>query len=264
MNRYIKALGLSLVAVFAMSAVGASGAQAQTPVFTACETEGEKCNPVAATLDATSEENEDGVQKFSYGTLLGTVTLECSHFEGTASLPEDSSTVTTTEIKYSGTVEDTEADHCGSSSVLGNNTVDVSTNGCQYTFHVDETIEENVSTGTVDVTCDKGKEIEITVTEEPGVSQCTIKVPGNNTDANGYNQGLEHVIYRNQTNPSTGKTDVTIEATVEDGITMTTEGGLFNCGKSNGVHENAASYFGSVTVTATNDEGKPIDGTVVD
>jgi hypothetical protein len=138
--RNLKALGLALIAVLAMSAVVASAAQA-VPQFTA------SVYPATAT-----GANTKGSEAF---TLDGTSVLCDSHFlvetynttNGTA-LHAPASTVTVTP-KYS---------NCEAFGFL-NATVNME--GCDYVFHATEQVSAGVYNHHVDVVCPTGKSIKI-------------------------------------------------------------------------------------------------------
>jgi len=252
MTRYLKALGLSLLAVFAMSAVAASGAQAQAE-FTGRE----DGTPVHTILDGTSE----SLQDFNYPTFIGTAHLECQHadFDGT-SLDGTDSELTIKAAYYGNEADPTNPNEtCEANSPLGSDVAHVDLNECDYTFHAGNEIAAEEFTGTVDVKCAEGHEIDVKVTNSSEGTKCTIQIPGDETGAEPTNQGLEHVIYKNE-ETAEGDEAVTIEADVE-GITYTTTGGLFNCGKSNGLHHDS-SYEGNATVTGENTEGGPVDVTL--
>jgi hypothetical protein len=187
MNRYLKALGLSLLAVFAMSAVAASGAQA-APEITGVEGE----SHVHTLLHATSEsEANGGLQDFYYPVALGgTAHLECAHLSANATLADGSDTaVTATEIEYNGTPEGgTEASHCRAASPLGTDIVHVDMDECDHVLHVDKKLGEDEYTGTLDIECPEGHEIDIEVTGSEESTKCTIQIPEQ--------EGLEHLIYK--------------------------------------------------------------------
>jgi hypothetical protein len=251
MTRYLKALGLSVIAVCAMSAVAASGAQA-APEITGCETSGEICTHVHTIVTGTSEEPtaehpETGVQKFKAGQ-----TVECwhAHFEGT--LETGTATSLTLSAKYTGSKTET-LGTCETSGLVTH----VDMNGCHYRLNAPTNIEPGVYTGTVDIICNtegKAGPITIKITKSGGEeTKCTLKVPAQ--------AGLQHVITRNKS--ATKPTDITLEATVKE-IEYESEGTQINCGVKPGVHKGAegATYTGNVTVKGFNTAEQQIDLTV--
>ena len=141
MTRNLKALGLALVAVFAMSVVGASAASAAT------EFHAEKA-PV--TLTGSQHAGED-----VFTTDAGTVSCENASYVG--------SQATATALTSSATPS-----YSGCHATFGlNTTIDV--NECKYIFHSD--------TKKVDISCPSGKVLavtapgcEITVGSQTGLS----------------------------------------------------------------------------------------------
>jgi hypothetical protein len=138
--RNLKALGLALVAVFALTAVAASAAQAaefhaeEAPVFF----EGSQVEQHIFTVDK------------------GTVKCNTATFTG-SSATATTATVTLTPVystcKFAGTA------------------ADVKMNGCDYLFHL-----SSATTATVDVVCSGGAEIEV----ESTTTNCIVHVPAQN------------------------------------------------------------------------------------
>jgi hypothetical protein len=247
MTRYLKALGLSVIAVFAMSAVAASGAQA-APEFTGCETSGETCTHVHTIVTGTSEsEANGGVQKFKAGQ-----TVECyhAHFEGT--LETGTATSLTLSAKYTGNKTET-LGTCETGGLVTH----FDMNGCHFRLNAPTNIEPGVYTGTFDIICNtEGKTGPITIktTKSGGEeTKCTLKVPAQ--------AGLKHIITRNKS--ETKPTDITLEATVSE-IEYESEGTQINCGVKPGVHKGAegTTYSGNVTVKGFNTAEQQIDLTV--
>jgi hypothetical protein len=247
MTRYLKALGLSVIAVCAMSAVAASGAQAE-PLFTGYETPSE--THVHTIIEGTTEANttekpETSVQAFH----AGPTTVKCwhGHFSGT-SLTGVEKTLTIA-AEYTGNKTET----TGTCEVEGLKT-HVDMNGCHYKFNQPTKLAANEYTGTVDIVCEtEAKKGPITIkitksgTEE---TKCTLKVPAQ--------AGLKHIITRNKKEAK--PTDVTVEATVSE-IEYESEGTQINCGVKPGVHKGAegATYSGSITVQGFTTLGAQID-----
>jgi len=257
MTRYLKALGLALLAVFATSAVAASGAQAAE--FTGSE-EG---THVHTAIKVTSESAANGgVQDFHYPLSFGgTAHLKCWHVTGQAtSLTGTDSSLTASEVNYFGNEAEptNEEATCEATSPLGVDVAHVDMNECAYVFHAGNKLKEGEYTGTVDIECAEGHEIDINITNGSGGTKCTIQVPGDETGAEPKNQGLSHVVYKNTT--VNGHKVVTVETTVSS-ITYTTEGGLFNCGVGNGTHNNS-TYEGNAIASGFNTDEEQIDAEV--
>jgi hypothetical protein len=238
MIRNLKALGLALVAVFAMSAMAASAAQAEEADFFTGDTPG---TFRAGEIDAVGH----GTQLFE--TKFGT--LSCEEVRGTATLAEESGTLTGENIEY------TDCDANGTFPV------GVDMNGCHYTFDAGTMTGDESATGSVIIEgCSSGG-ITIyvyafgTSTEEvhneTGTVICEIHVPGQ-TPTEG------PVSYENVEDPETGKDAVTVEAEEVKVHAESTAGGI--C--ANDVDTNAV-YTGGFTATAEDHETfEPIDAAV--
>ncbi len=168
MTRNLKALGLTLVAVLALTAIAASAASAEPPNDAKLT-----LDEYPATITGTQTEPEDNEL-----VLPGNRSVRCE------------------EIKYNGEYTEAEAEAgeatatpeyegC-TSTILGNVTpTTVTTNGCSLTLtfgtYIDET--HSSATNTAHVTCPTGKEIEIHVwqTEAKHLNNetpiCTYGVP---------------------------------------------------------------------------------------
>ncbi|HET7120877.1 MAG TPA: hypothetical protein VFI17_06455 [Solirubrobacterales bacterium] len=139
MTRNIKALGLALIAVFAMSAWIASAAQA-APTVTLKDTNG----ATVGTADFTGEETE-GKHKF---TVDGS-SVECANvaFSGTIT---DGETWTTVTPSYT---------ECTAFGFLG---ATVSTAGCDYKLMANAENAADTYSGEIEVFCNTGNAITIT------------------------------------------------------------------------------------------------------
>lgn len=177
MIRNFKALGLALVAVFAFSALSASGASAQHSqqgVLTAPE-------PVTLTGEDTGEPTDNALTgplgriSCAHGTYTGHKYDETPH----ELIPSGATTATITP-SYSG---------CHAIiPILGTRPATVTMNGCDYVFHVGTTTPEDNTEGTYGVTatidCPDGKAIEIDIYKSGSVGhpegdlRCRIEVPG--------------------------------------------------------------------------------------
>jgi len=146
MSRNLKALGLALVACFAVSAVVASAASAEAYSF--------KAETVPTTLTGNQHAGND-----VFTTDTGTVSCNIATYEGTQTVtPTNSVTVTPSY---------------GECKAFGLFNVPIDVNGCQYQFTVGTKVSGNFE-GTVDVVCPSGKQIEVTA---PG---CTVTVKSQN------------------------------------------------------------------------------------
>lgn len=216
MKRNLKALGLALVAAFAMSVVAASAAQAEKGLLT--ETNNEY--PVAIT---GHEENDPNAF-----TLQGNAT-ECSDvtFEGTI---EEATTNLTITPHYT---------ECVSGGVKSK----VHLNGCDYTFTTGTlTAGHEVAHGSVHVICPEGKNIELTIPEAGTL--CQVHIPGQAPEG--------EVTYTN--NPALSGDefdDVTVDVDVDVAVNVTKES-IF-CPLAAGV--DTAIYESEVTVTGWEDLG---------
>jgi hypothetical protein len=242
MIRNLKALGLALVAVFAMSAMAASAAQAEeADFFTGHTTLGEEENVFThGNIEAVGH----GTQRFD--TSLGT--FSCEEVRGTATLAEESDTLTAENIEYTG---------C---DALGVFPTGVNMNGCHYTFDAGQMTGAESATGSFVIEgCSSGG-ITINVyafgtsTEEvhneTGEVICEIHVP-EQTPTEG------PISYENVEDPETGKDALTVEAEEVKVHTEITAGTACN----EGVDTNAV-YTGGFTATAKDNKGNPIDAAV--
>jgi len=146
MSRNLKALGLALVASFAMSAVVASAASAEAYSF--------KADTVPTTLTGNQHAGND-----VFTTDTGTVSCNIATYEGTQTVtPTNSVTV---KPSY------------GECRAFGLFNVPIHVNGCEYKFTAGTKVSGNYE-GTVDIVCPTGKFIEVTA---PG---CLVTVGAQN------------------------------------------------------------------------------------
>ncbi len=224
MTSNLKALGLALVAVSAMSATWVSAAQATEGVF--------EWETGATELTATSEIAGHG----HLFKMTGSRSFECDNVRMTVNLP--AGTRATAFETNSSTYNDIVLGEDQCTGVLGIKQK-ITMNGCQYRFHAGESLKEGETRGTVDIVCPAGKEI----TTDSAL--CTINIPPQ--------RGLSHVTYR--TIEEEGKKeDITIELAVSN-IKYKHTGFCGNGGGANG------SYIGNLTVVGENG-GKPKHVTV--
>jgi hypothetical protein len=222
MRRNLKALGLALVAVFALSAVAASAALA-VPKFT---------SSTDWTVLSASAKNSQVFEDEANG-----VSLNCTSVGGSGSMSTDQTTVTFTPT-YGVTTDTTGASNC--KGTIAGFTVDlqVHMNGCDYLFTA------AAGDGTVKVECPVGKQIEITCDILGAWRQCI--------DIAAQTPTVPTVDFTNGTKVEAGKTvwDVTLKSTAT-GVTYT-KTGLAGSGTFH-----SAKYTGEVTVTAKDTAGVP-------
>jgi hypothetical protein len=219
MSRNLKALGLALVAVFALSALAASSASA-IDKFTTGST---------AVVTGTSHDNV-----FRTTSPVFEATCTTSSFSGTVGF---GATEITIDATYTGTINQTSGthEHCTATTPASKTTV--SMEGCDYDLTGSTTGSDGGKTdATVWVTCPAGKEIKMTTN-----SGCNFKVPGQTSTSGG-------VTYVNEPG---GKVKAVMTST---GVTYTTEGAL--CALAGFPSEgNNADYIGTVVLSGFQDNG---------
>jgi hypothetical protein len=232
MIRKLKVLGLALVAVLAFSAVAASASQAFE--FTSFNTVTEEHE------GGTSVGNQTEGNKHKFTPTGGFSSIQCTvaHFTGTSATGTEAAP--TTHPEYSGCTDS-----------LGR-AVDVSTAGCNYVFHVTKGSGDEFE-GTTDIECEAGKAIVVSITNGSKEVVCT--------DTVGAQNGTGPVVFKNMTESS--PTDITVESKATNVVNTVKNGpGFFPCGAADGTYKNG-TYTGNTTVQAFNNEGEPIDLTVM-
>jgi hypothetical protein len=226
MSRNLKALGLALLAAFALSAVMASAASAHTP---ATFTSGSDWTVLHAKSDVTNIFKE------------GSIEVECQSVGVHGSVGTDEATITV-EPTYGVTTDTTGATEC-KIKTPSEFDAQVHTNGCHYLFTAG-----NATDGSVHVECPTGKSIEVTADILGKWRPCI--------DIGTQTPGVPTVTYTNETEVTGGKNvwDVTVKAEAKE-ITYTKTG---LCGS--GVFTKA-EYNGSVTVWGTDTNNNPVDVT---
>ena len=237
MTRNLKVLGLALVAMFAMSVIAASAAQAVEGTFS--------WDSGTTTLKGT-QDDENGTNKATgsqvFTILAGAVSFTCDevHAESTVA-GTGNSTIETKSITYTDSALEAEGKKDTCTGTFGTRPV-IKMNECNYRFHAGTTVGEKsagTTEGTVDIVCPGTNVIEV------AAAGCLTKVPAQN--------GLGPVYFHTEaTNPET----VTIEAKVGDepeklhnhGIKYSTSG--FLCGTH--TNEENGTYTGNVTVKGFN------------
>ncbi len=227
MIRNLKVLGLLAVAALAISAFGASAAQAQEGTFTLGETpethtEGEITGKQIGNVPTTNY--------FKAGTQRISCTNEGVDYQGETLTGVETDLTMTASYNKCWVYEEDEPSL----------PVTVNMNGCDYHFDRPHTVEEEVYTGTVDLVCEESEGVEIDVylfgnEESHSVKVCHILVtPGNNT---------EHVVYTPDPEKDNGKDAVIATATVEGQIPVHKSG---TCGEST----EFSDFHSQVTVTS--------------
>jgi hypothetical protein len=231
MNSRLKALGLALIAAFAMTAVPAAGAQAQIKVTTG-----------ASPAWITGEQIKGKEHHFTIENGGPRVACETADFTATVT---NGATSVTVVPKY---------EKCHAIINVETFKLTVTMNDCDYLFHGGKEVSSTTfSEGEVDLVCPAGKEVEVHIYKKP-VSEtegelCTLKVaPFTNLKTPKGNE------FHNEGAGATNDVTVTTEMTVN--ITRT---GSLLCGKT----PNGAVYTGSTTWKAFEDKGGSIsNGTV--
>lgn len=207
-----------LVAALAMSALVASAAQAVP--YTGLD--GSSKN-----VETVIHGTQVGSHSFTAGSGFGAITCSTAVFDG-LSATGNSSTLSITPT-YSG---------CKDSF---SRTVDVTMEGCTYLFNTPSG-SGSTYTGSVNLVCPAGKSVIIHVTSSPSTVACTVTVHAQtNLTSNHY----ENIAGSPST--VTVKTDIT-------NLQTTTSGGFFNCGVTDGTH-NDGSYVGHSTVSGKTTAG---------
>jgi hypothetical protein len=213
--RKLKTMGIALIAVFALTAVVASAAQASEFGWASGTTK--------------IERSANTVQKFN---VPGIGSFECNEVVAFATGLTGTGAASVTTDKGSLTYNDTTkgSDKCPAS--LG--TATIATNECQYVFTPGTSTGTGTSSGFVDIVCPTGKSIEVNVS-----GLCLVKV--------GPQTGLGPVAYSTNAGPPTS---VTITPNVTNIAWSTAPKSL--CGTHSGT---TATYTGDVTVIGTNSGG---------
>ncbi len=240
MTRNLKALGLALAAVFAMSALSAASAQAEKPTFTGYETT--TGNPhVHTIIEGTTDPG--AVERFHAGA--GTVECHARYSATDLTGDTESLTVTVTQV----TTPNTEPGHCNTNVPgIGNFKTHVEFTSCDYTFTPGKKLEADTYTAEVHIKCTTpGDSIHVRITNAAGGTKCLLTIP---------EQTVNHIVYHNK--KETKPTKVTVTATAEKIKYTQTEGGILGCGRANGTYEDA-TYNGEATVSGFDTLGNQID-----
>ncbi len=234
MIRKLKTLGLTLVAVTVLGAVSAAAASAQTQgMFT---TDGP-----SATLDVT-ETGGAGANGFTApGTKVecpGTTAVGHEVGNTTKAVPNKAKAVTITPT------------YKGCKGTVGKNSypLTITLNGCDFVYHIGETVAANTYATTVDIVCPPGKAIvmEFFMDDKHTMKLCEDSInPVNNVVG-------PHI----KSTPADDDVDITGSEAVK--VSQT---GL--CGEEES-EEAAASFDVDLTVKGTNSTGGATGITVTD
>jgi hypothetical protein len=243
MTRNLKALGLALAAVFAMSALGASSAAAE-PEFTGIETTTPGGEHVSTHVHTTIDGSQHGAEPDVF--TLGSVSIRCNEAKYTGTSADGSDPTLTVTPTYS---------ECKAAFTF---VTHVEMNGCDYLFHAGTQVTAGMHyTGTVDIVCPENQSITLRVTTLAGATKCLIHIRPQT--------GLTGITYTVKTNasPPDAETDVTVDVEIPQ-ITTETTGTSTNCGGLNEGHHGAndgnwATYHGEATITGTNTAKEAID-----
>jgi len=226
MTRNLKALGLALAAVFAMTAVLAAGAQAQSHVT------------VGASPAWLTGEQHSGNHRFSVENN-GPV-LECSTAKFDATVFNGDTEVTVVPT------------YTGCSAAIGAEVfpVTVTINDCEYIFNDGAKVTSSTFTSNVDVECPDGGVIEVHIYKNVAHTDelCTLTVAPQTNKA-----GSE---FHNVAGVGSDPNDLTLTTNVT--VTTTRHGSLL-CGKAS----NSAIYTGNTTIKAYEHKGGSISTSTV-
>jgi len=219
MTSKLKALGLALLAITAMSTVAASAAQAGL---------GELHVTTPEKAIITGEQVAGGQHVFSI-PVHGSIVCTQAKFEGTVQQP-GAQQVTKTELQVTATYTG-----CNAFGV----TATVKMNGCKYTL----TGGVNEKTAQVDITgCTETKKH---ILIDTGVG-CTITIPEQHN--------LSHITFTNE--GPTGSTEDVLDHLTIQGVAYEYTG-VF-CPTAINIIHNDASYSGTTTIKAFKDEGSAL------
>lgn len=243
MNRNLKALGLALIAVFAMSGLAASAAQATNGAF----------QFEAGTTKLTAEAYPTDPSQV-FGVLEDKFTFTCNELSG-RSTSFSSMEVTAENIVFSDTGLTPTTDKC--TAGLVNATVEM--HGCDLRFTPGTTVTGNpgepvtgTTEGTADIICPAGG--EITIIAEAG---CAVHIP----EQTGVGPVYFHTV-------ETGtKEEITVEAKINHVPVSLHNHGFkykgtgFAC-NTGGAYKEDGSYTGKVTVKGDDINGNQTNITV--
>ena len=259
MIRNLKALGLALVAVFAMSAVVSSVASAEVTspgLFTA---------NVGANVQATIDGEQEGINLFTVNGLAltcGTVTLTGHPVKTKAEVPPTHESVLEGNTKGPSSTDVTLLPKFGPNNchvvVAGlTKTVTVTENGCGFVFDAKKTVTAGVTSyaAVATVECPVGKKIEVHVYSTAageGTTTCTYDI-----EAIAANTTMPGITLTNKVNQPTSVNDVTADISVKTTVNNTIKSAV--CGQN---ATEIATYEGNATLRATNEASVFVDASV--
>jgi len=252
MTRNLKVLGLALVAVFAISAVAASVASAETTspgLFTF---------NVGANELATIDDEQEGINTFTLNGLAftcGTVTTMGTPVKTKAAVPDeveaDTKGPASTDITFSYIFGPT---NCHVVIAGLTKTVTITTNGCGAIWDAKTTVTktgfENTALSTVE--CPINKKIEIHVYSEKAgeaTTNCTYDI-----EAIAANTTVPGITLTNKSNTPGLPNDITADINTGTTVNNTIKSAV--CGLN--ATENLV-YKGELTIQATNEAGVLVD-----
>ena len=224
MSRNLKALGLSLIAVLALSAVVASAAQAN--------------NVTAAKYTASLTGKDLGKKAGEYARLTignGARFVECEEATLTASLAKAETVITVTPVY----------NKCFANG-LTTVPATVTTNECDFVLEA-----TSKTTGRASVKCPTGKQIEVHVYENAAAhtaktSLCTYDISDKIVSEKKQNQNLEKITI--EKGSEGGVEDITLKLAISNIAINSTIGAAGVCGVK-GPAETTGTLNGNVTVT---------------
>lgn len=236
-RNHLKALGLALIAVVALSALTASAAQATGGVTTAT---------YPAFLTGKDVNTKHGtLTRLSIGN--GARFVECTKADLDATIANEGKKSTTTV-----TVEPT-YENCFANG-LSTVPATVTLNGCDFTLSSTALAVKGVTNATAAVMCPEGKQIQIHIYEneaqhKAGVSLCTYDIGPTN------NQKLGKITI--EPGAVGGVEDLTFKLAITEITTNSTIGAAGVCGIKGGeVSHGFSTLNGTYTVTGESDPGK--------
>ena len=248
MIRNLKTLGLALVAVFAFSAMAATAASAQQGELTSD-------GPVTLTISETGALGSNKLVAFGNETtcLGSTYTGHKYNVTPHELIPPGATTATITPHYKQLTAEG--KINCKAAGLPAT----VTTNGCDFVFHVGGAVGGDTTTFTVtaDVVCPAGKKIEVEAYtgEGEGILACRVTVGSVDSTGKAVNQGLSgpHLKHTN----TGGADDIDISGIFKN-VHAERHAGL--CGGASTT--NVGEFFIDATVTGHNSLKQPTAVTV--
>jgi hypothetical protein len=226
----LKALGLALLAAFAMSAVMASAAHA-TSKFTA--------SAYPTVITGTQEGNGSEANNYFQSTTGNKVHCPELDVKYEATITEASTSVTVTP--HYGSTTSTPCD----ATAGGTFDATIHLNGCHYIFNALTNTSATDTHGSAELKCPTGTEITITVVT------CVIHIPPQTISSG--------ITFTNiAAHGPTLEDYITVDVNVENGITYT-ETDAFLCPFNGNTHTGEGDFKASVSVKGFVDNGNPVN-----